>query len=172
MSVSSLFWGFVRVGAFTFGGGQSILPLMQRECVEGGFVSEPQFLEGLAVGNALPGPISTKMAIYVGWQHHGLVGAAVALLGLLLPSTVLMAAAGAFLVKYRNHPLVSAALSGLKPAIVGMLFFAAVELAPAGVRNLRAAIVALAAFAALWLEIHPAVVVVVAMGLGLLAFRA
>lgn len=171
MSLGALFIGFARMGTFTFGGGPSMIPLMQQECVKGGFVTEDGFLEGLAIGNALPGPIATKLAVWVGWHHAGVAGAAVALSGLLLPSTVMIAIVGALLARYRHHPVVAGALLGLKPAMVGMLFFTAVELAPAGVKGSAGILLALAAFVALYARVHPALVVVAAMVVGGLWLR-
>jgi chromate transporter len=106
------------------------------------------------------------MALYVGWHDGGALGAGVALLGLLLPSSMLMAAAVALLMRHRNHPWVAAALEGLKPAIVGMLFFVAWDLAPAGVRTPSMAVVAVLSFVALAWKVNPAIVVLVALGVG------
>lgn len=171
MALTPLFMAFLRVGTFTFGGGQSIIPLMKEECVGAGWVTEEQFLEGLAVGNALPGPIATKMALWVGWQEAGLTGAAVALIGLLLPSTTLMAIFGGVLLRYRGHPVIAAALEGLKPAIVGMLFFVAWDLAPSGIRDNAGFVLAVASFLALWWKVPPALVVLAAMVVGVAISR-
>jgi chromate transporter len=171
VSVGTLFLGFCRIGLFAYGGGPSMIPLMKEECLRYGFVTEEQFLEGLATGNALPGPITTKMALYVGWHDAGVLGALGATIGLLLPSTLLMAGLTGVLVRYRGHPWVAASLEGAKPAIVGMLFFTAWDLAPAGVRDVAAGVVAIAAFAALYFRVHPAFVIVAAMALGVLLSR-
>lgn len=166
-----LFWGFAKVGLLGFGGGPSMLPLMQAEVVRAGWLSDEQFLEGLAVGNALPGPISTKMALYVGWEQAGLLGALSALVGVMSPSGVLMLALAAVIVRYREHEYVKGALAGAKPAVVGMLFFVAVSLAPSGVKEWRGALLAVAAFAALYVNVHPAFVMVAAVLIGMLIMR-
>lgn len=166
-----LFLGFFRVGLFGFGGGPSMIPLMQAECVRSGWVTEEQFLEGLAAGNALPGPIATKMALYVGWHQAGLGGAAAAFAGVLTPSTVLMGVLGAFLLKNREHPWVAAALRGVKPAIVGMLAWVAWDLAPSGIQGWAGVLIAVAAFAVLVLRVHPLFVIVGAAAVGIAAFR-
>lgn len=169
--VLALFWGFFKVGAFGFGGGPSMIPLMQAECVGAGWITDEQFLEGLAAGNALPGPITLKMAVYVGWAQDGLLGAAAALVGVSLPGIALMGILGALLVRYREHPWVAAALRGAKPAVVGMLFFVAWDLAPAGVPTLAAGLLAIASFAALMARVHPGVVMVAAVVAGVVLFR-
>lgn len=167
MNLWGLFLGFARVGLFGFGGGPSMLPLMQGECVRSGWVSDEQFLEGLAIGQALPGPIATKMAVYVGYTEAGLPGALAALAGVVLPSVVLMVAISTVLIRYREHPVIAAALRGVKPAVVGMLAFVAWDLAPTGVQGAGTAAIALLAFAALVAKVHPAIVMAAAMGIGI-----
>jgi chromate transporter len=166
-----LFIGFARVGLLGFGGGPSMIPLMQAECVNAGWVTDEQFLEGLAIGNALPGPIATKMALYVGWQDAGAPGLLAAVLGVTLPSLVLMATLSGVLIAYRDHKVVAGILSGVRPAVVGMLAFVAYDLAPAGIMGWGGALVAFLAFVALVMKMHPAVVMIMAMGLGGLFFR-
>jgi chromate transporter len=166
-----LFLSFARVGLFGFGGGPSMLPLMQQECVRQGFVTKEQFIEGLAVGNSLPGPIATKMALYVGWQDAGFLGALAATLGVLTPSTVLMAALTAVLLKNRDNPYVDGALKGVKPAIIGMLAFVAVDLAPSGITTWVGGVVGVLAFAALLARVHPGFVILGAAAFGAFALR-
>lgn len=171
MSAPALFVSFGRVGLFGFGGGPSFLPLMQQECVREGFVTDAQFLEGLAVGNTLPGPIATKMALYVGWLDAGWLGALAAVLGLLAPSTVLMGLLTAIILRYRGDPRVTGALEGAKPAVVGMLFFVAFDLARTGVSSSAGILIAALAFAALVAKVHPGFVMLAAGVIGALWFR-
>jgi chromate transporter len=166
-----LFWAFAKVGALGFGGGPSMLPLMQGEVVRAGWLTDEQFLEGLAVGNALPGPIATKMAVYVGYDEAGVLGALFALVGVIAPSALLMGSLIAVLTIIRDHPLIRGGLSGARPAVVGMLFFVAATLAPDGVRDWIGGLLAVGAFAALWFDVHPALVMVAAIVLGMLIYR-
>lgn len=171
MTVWQLFVGFARVGTFGFGGGPSMIPLMQAECVNAGWVTDEQFLEGLAIGNALPGPIATKMALYIGYHEAGSLGAAAALGGVLAPSLILMALLGGLVLRYRDNPWVAAGLKGVKPAVIGMLAFVAWDLAPSGITGAAGAVIAALAFAALIAKVHPGIVMVGAMALGTLVFR-
>lgn len=172
MTLWALFAGFFRVGLFGFGGGPSFIPLMQRECVAAGWITEERFLEALAAGNALPGPITTKMALWIGYEVSGPVGALVSLVGLLLPSSMLVAALGAFIVRNRDHWAVAASMKGAQPAVVAMIAWTAVELAPSGVRSGAQVAIGLAAFVALAAKVHPAVVIVGAVLAGLLLYKA
>jgi len=148
-----------------------MIPLMQAECVTAGWVTEEQFLEGLAVGNALPGPIATKMALYVGYAEAGTLGAVAAVVGVLAPSLIMMSVLTGLILRYRENPWVAGALKGVKPAVVGMLAYVVWDLGPSGVTGYSTAVVAIVAFAALIARVHPGIVIVVAMLLGALAFR-
>src|SRR5687768_7482989 len=87
----AIFWTFFKVGILAFGGGQSIIPVMQQEVVTSRqWIGVPEFTDMLALGNALPGPIATKMAVAIGYKLNGYAGATAALAGLLVPSTILM----------------------------------------------------------------------------------
>ncbi len=171
MTCIPLFLGFARVGVLGFGGGPAMLPLLQAECVGSSWVTEAEFLEAVAIGSALPGPIAVKVAVYVGWQVCGPLGALVALVGIISPGALLMVAVGSVLARYREHPAVVGALRGVKPAVVGMLAFVAWDLAPAGITGAAGAVLALAGFAALVAGAHPGMVIAVAAIVGGLALR-
>ena len=162
---------FARVGLFGFGGGPSMIPLMQTEVVDSrGWMTESDFLDALAVGNALPGPITTKMAALVGYRlasgysfAGGVLGALVGLTGLILPTAVAMVALLALTTRYQNVPAVQKALLGARPAVVALLAWTAVDLAPSGINGSRGLLIGLAAFMALtFAKVHPALVIVAA----------
>ena len=148
-----------------------MIPLMQAECVGAGWVTEAEFLEGLAVGNALPGPIAVKMAWYVGANDSGWLGGLAAVMGVTLPSVALMAGLASMVMRYRHTPVVTGALAGARPAVVGMLLFVALDLAPAGIGSVTAAAIAVATVAALWMRFHAGIVMLAARALGMLLFR-
>ena len=84
-----LFWAFVKPGIFGFGGGQATIPLIREEVVENyGYLTEEQFADYLTMGNTLPGPIATKMSIIIGYDLYGYLGAFIAFMGMILPSTI------------------------------------------------------------------------------------
>lgn len=170
MSALQVFIACAKSGALGFGGGPSVIPLLERECVQAGLIDSGLFLEGLAAANALPGPIATKMSIFVGYHHAGYVGAVVGLVGMLLPSTLLMGLLTGALLSYREHPRVAAALAGVKPAVVGMLAWTAVDLASKGIVNGPGAGIALVAFIALVSGLHPAWVMFAAAIVGVALF--
>jgi len=149
-----------------------MIPLMQAECVEGrGWLTDEQFLDGLAVGSALPGPIAAKMSVYVGMEVAGLPGAAVSLVAVVLPGVALMSVLATVLLRYRNTPALSGAMAAVQPVVIGLLAWTAISLVPDGVRGVGGAVLAVAALVAMALKVHPAIVIVVAMGIGAVWMR-
>jgi len=136
-----------------------------------GWISEAEFLDALAMCNALPGPIAIKLAALVGYKAGGFSGAAAALVGVSAPAVCLMGALSALYLRHREHPSVVGALQAVRPVVVGMLAWVVVSLIPTGVTSLGGAALAVVAFAALALGVHPAVVVAIAMGGGAAFFR-
>lgn len=163
---------WVRVGVFGFGGGPSVIPLIHAECVERyGWLDEAAFLDALAFGNALPGPIAVKLAAYVGRVAAGWPGAVVAVLALSLPGVIGMLAVGGLWARYREAPAVAGMMRGVRPAIVAMLAYTVWELAPDGIRTVSGAGIAAVALLALILKVHPALVIAAAMAVGALWMR-
>lgn len=129
---------FAKVGIFGFGGGPSFIPLIQREVEERGWLSREGFLDAFAFGNALPGPIATKLAGYVGYRVAGWTGAWVALLGLTVPTIVAIVGLAALYVQYQDSPWVAGFLTGLRPVVIGLLVYTVAIFAPGALGPLRA----------------------------------
>lgn len=158
---------WLRVGLFGFGGGPAFVPLIREECVERqGWLTDAEFLDALAFGNALPGPISHKLAAHVGLKVAGWPGAAVALVAVTAPGVALMALAMGVYLRYRESPVMAGVLRAIRPAVVGLLAYTAWSLAPDAARDRVGIAIGVAAFAALALDVHPAIVMGVAIGVG------
>src|SRR5690606_1307636 len=116
--------GFYRAGALVFGGGHVVLPLLQAEVVETGLVDREAFLAGYGAAQAVPGPLFT-FAAYLGAVMQappaGMVGAAVALVAIFIPSALLIIGCLPFWDRLRSAPLAQRALAGVNAAVVGLL---------------------------------------------------
>ncbi len=123
-----LFLIFLRIGAFTFGGGYAMLPLMQYEVLANDWMSEEQLLNFIAVAESTPGPVAINMATYIGVETGGLFGAICATLGVVLPSFVVILLVAKFYQKYQNSFVVKSCLTGLRPAVVGLIAAAVISL--------------------------------------------
>ncbi len=178
MIALDLLWGWTRVGIFGFGGGPAMIPLMKVECVERyAWMTETEFVDALALGYSLPGPIAAKMAVVVGWQAGGGLGAFAAFVGVMLPAMVLMMALMGAYWRFKEAPAVIGAMKVVRPVVIGLLLYTVVDLFPSagiggeagwGKSAWTALAITLAAFGLLWISVHPAIVIAGAMGLGAL----
>ena len=125
-----LFYTFFKIGLFGFGGGYSMLSMIQGEVVTRyGWLTSQEFTDIVAISQMTPGPIGINSATYVGFTATGSVwGSIIATLAVVLPSFILMLAISKFFLKYQKHPVVEAVFSGLRPAVVGLLASAALVL--------------------------------------------
>ncbi|MDR5683665.1 MAG: chromate transporter [Armatimonadota bacterium] len=169
--VWDIFVSFAKVGMLGYGGGPSSIPLMKAEVIGRGWMSETDFLDALAVGNALPGPIATKMSAYIGYRLAGVLGGAAGLAGTVMPSALLMVGLALTFLGIKDHPKVAAMLHAVRPAVVGLLLWTAWDLGPSGVRSWDTLLIALATFAVVsFLRVHPAVAILLAALVGLLLY--
>lgn len=114
--------GFARTGITGYGGGPSIIPLIEYEAVKKyDWMNEDEFGETLALANTLPGPIATKMAAYIGYKVKGSLGATIAIIAHILPSLIGMLALLGFLYSFKQSPIVSGMVQGVTPIIAIML---------------------------------------------------
>jgi len=117
-----LFVSFLKVGTFGFGGGQAAIPLIETEVVDlNGWLTPDQFSDYLTMGNTLPGPIATKMSIIIGYDLFGFAGAMVALLGMLLPSSIAIILLFNVFMQYRESPVVIGMQAAAKPVVVALI---------------------------------------------------
>lgn len=119
----AIFDSFYRSGSLVFGGGHVVLPLLEGEVVPTGWVSREDFLAGYGAAQAVPGPLFT-FAGYVGAMAGGIVGAAVAAVGIFLPAFLLVIGALPFWNGVRQRPQIQGALAGINAAVVGILLAA------------------------------------------------
>ncbi len=121
-SLSSIFLTFLKIGAFTIGGAYAMIPLIRREVVEKhGWISDEDFLDGLAAAQSCPGPIAINISVYVGLHVRGRWGMAAAVLGTILPSTLIIILVAELFIHYADQPLVRKAFHALKPAVVALI---------------------------------------------------
>lgn len=129
LKVSELFAAFFKIGAFSFGGGYGMLPLMLEETVGRNWLTEAEFANFLAVAESTPGPVSINMATYVGSTQGGLLGSCMATLGVITPSILIILLIVAVLKDFLQYKIVRSALAGMKPVICGMILATGADLA-------------------------------------------
>ncbi len=129
MILLSLFWEFLKIGLFTFGGAYGAIPLIRQTVLTQGWMSEEMFANILAISESTPGPIMVNSATYVGASQAGIPGAAVATLGVVLPSFIIILLIAKLFAKFVKHPTVQAVLKGVKPCVAGVILATGVTLA-------------------------------------------
>jgi chromate transporter len=165
-----LFWTFFKVGILAYGGGPSMIPLMEQEIVQSQkWMSIPEFTDVLALGNALPGPIATKMALAIGYKISGMTGGLVALFGLLLPSSILMIVVVLFFLALKDSPRMQSMLRGMRPAVMALLFITAYDVGKNSVISVPTALIGIVIFFVfLFTKLHPAIGLLISAVIGLL----
>jgi len=123
-----LFVVFTRVALSSWGAGPASLALMQREVVAAGWTNPAEFADAVAVGNALPGPISPQVSAFVGYKVAGISGAVVAASGTVVPATLLMLAMIVFFFGVKDNKVVAAMLAAVRPVVVGLLLWTAYDM--------------------------------------------
>ncbi len=127
----SLFLSFLKIGAFTFGGGYAMLPLIEQEVLAHGWLDLPQLVDFVAVSESTPGPFAINIATYVGSQTAGVLGALCATAGVVLPSFVVILIVARCYLAFKNSRVVKGVMSGLKPAVVGLIAAAVLSIGQA-----------------------------------------
>lgn len=124
-----LFVTFFEIGLFTFGGGYAMLPLIQDAVLEHGWVTETEITNFIAVAESTPGPFAINMSTYVGSIMGGqtlgmfgsILGAFCATLGVVLPSFIIILIIARCYEAFKKNRIVKGAMSGLKPAVIGLI---------------------------------------------------
>ena len=161
---------FLRVGSVTFGGGFVMIPQIENDVVDvQHWMSHQTFADGMAFGQITPGPVMIT-ATFIGYKVAGLVGAVVATIAAFLPSFLMTMIAGASLNRFRANFQVQAFLSGVAPAVVGMLAAAGVSMAKSGLNTpLSYGVATVACLLMLRARLNPVVII---FGCGLLQWIA
>ena len=116
-----LFITIFKIGLFTFGGGYAMIPLVQQEVVSHGWLDAETLISYIAICESTPGPIAINMATFVGSSQYGLIGSALATLGVVLPSLIIILLIAAVLKGFQKNRYVNGALSGIRPVVAGMI---------------------------------------------------
>lgn len=166
-----IFLAFFIPGIIGYGGGPASIPLIENQVVSTyGWMTTAEFSDTLALGNALPGPIATKLAGYIGYEQGGILGAVIALFATVGPSLILMLALLSLLYRYRDSARVKRLSSFVLPAIAILMadltfdfFSTSIE----GISWIPTIIIAVISYFALEkFKVHPALVIVTGLLVG------
>ena len=128
-----MFFVFLRIGAFTIGGAYAMIPLIRREIVQKQkWLTDEDFLDGLAAAQSCPGPISANIGVYIGYRMGKLPGMLIAVLGIILPSFISILIIAMFFGKISELDATRRIFHGLKPAVVALIAVPVIQMSKAG----------------------------------------
>jgi len=174
-----IFITFFKIGLVSFGGGYAMIPVIQGEVESHRWLTAKQFTDIIAVSGMAPGPIASNSASIVGYKLIGFSGAAIACLGVILPSFFLILIIGKFFLKFNERPTVKAVFYGLRPTIVGIIAFAAIKMAlddgiigGSQVIEIKSSLIMVtASIILLKTKVHPLYLIMASGAAGLVLFR-
>ena len=127
--ILELFWLFLKLGLFTFGGGYAMIPHLKEEIIEKKkWLTEEEFTGMIAVAESTPGPIAVNMATYVGYKKKGFWGGLVATLGVVIPSFVIIFLISLFFETVLENQYVQYAFMGIKCGVAFLIFKTGIEM--------------------------------------------
>jgi chromate transporter len=168
-----LFATFFTIGAFTFGGGHAMVPLIQKEIVDKkGWIEAEDFIDILALAQTAPGPVAANTSVFVGYKLVGVPGAVWALAGTVLPSFIIILLVAMYFTRIADSVIINAAFSGIRPAVVALVANAAVNIGKTALRDVKAIGISILGFLAVtYAGIHPIPVILGSALLGYMFFR-
>lgn len=146
-SLFKLFMAFVRIGAFTFGGGYAMLPMLERECVDKThWVTRDELLDYFAIGQCTPGVIAVNTATFIGKKERGFIGALVTTAGVVLPSFIIICILTALLANFAQLRPVKYALHGIRVAVGVLILNTVIKLVKDKIKDPLGYVLAAVAF--------------------------
>ncbi len=154
-----LFTSFLKIGLFTIGGGYAMVPLIQREVVNHrGWVEDRDFLDLLTLAQSIPGPIALNSSAFVGYKTRGYTGALASLLGIVVPSFVIILMVALFFNSIRDNEIVEAAFKAMRPVVIALILSPMLSFLK-GMNMVSILIVILSMVLIAYFEISPAIMI-------------
>ena len=171
--IIEMFIAFFKIGAFTFGGGYAMIPLIEEEVVNNKkWIEKDEFMDILVVSQSLPGALAVNCSIFLGYKIAGFLGAIMALLAVILPSFSIILLIAAFFMQFRNNYYVNAGFMGINSAVPLLVLVGAISLSKGLEKNIRTIITIIVALIALIVfDIHPVIVIIASALYGVIFLR-
>ena len=123
-----LFWTFFKIGLFTIGGGYAMIPMIESEVMNKGWLTEVELANFLAISESTPGPFAINIATFIGFRQFGVFGSIVATIGMVTPSFIIIIAVFKIYEKVIGNKAVKAVLNGIKAVVIGLILAVVVNL--------------------------------------------
>lgn len=164
-----MFLTFAKVGVMTFGGGYAMLPILQREVVDNkGWATEEELMDYFAIGQCTPGVIAVNTATFIGHKNKGVPGGIIATLGVVFPSIIIISLLAGVIEAFSHIEWVQHAFGGIRVCVCVLILNAIVKLLKKAVVDIPTFLIFIAVAAcSVFLNISPAVYVLLAAGIGI-----
>ena len=128
MTYLVLFLEFLKIGAFTFGGGYAMIPFIQETVLKHNWLTNQELIDFIAVSESTPGPFAVNISTFIGTRAEGILGGICATLGVILPSFIIILIVAQFFERFKTNKIVKGCMSGLKPAVIGLIGSAVISM--------------------------------------------
>ncbi|OCA87172.1 chromate transporter [Pseudobacillus wudalianchiensis] len=173
--LAEIFFTFFKIGPVTFGGGYAMIPLIEKEVVtKKKWMQTNDITDVVALAGSAPGAMAINSATFVGYRIAGVSGAIAAMIGILLPTFLIVVGLSIFYLYFNDNPKIEAAFHGIGPAVVALICLAAYKLAPTAIIDKTTLVIAsIAVLLLFFLHIHPVVMILggIAAGICLVKIR-
>lgn len=170
----NLFWIFFKIGPATFGGGYAMIPIIEREVVmKRQWITTQEMNDLLAIAGSAPGGVGVNASTFLGYRMGKISGAIAAVLGITLPTFMIVFALSAFYSFFQDQPKVQAAFQGIHGAVIGLIAVAAYRMGKNALFDRSTIVVAIGALITLLITgLNPIFMIVFGLGIGILIIQA
>lgn len=147
-----LYWTLFKIGAFTFGGGIAMLPILERELADKRhWTTEDELLDWYAIGQSTPGVIAVNVSTFIGYKRAGVIGGIVGTAGMVTPSLIIITLIALFIGNFSEIALVQKALTGINVAVASLLTYAVWNFMKKTLRGIMAVVLFIISFVAIFI---------------------
>lgn len=167
-----LFFTFLKIGTFSFGGGYAMIPFIQREIIENHqWINNNVFMDIIGISQMTPGPVAINSATFVGYKVAGVLGSIAATLGVVTMSFILVSIASKAMEKFKESKVLKGALLGMRPVLIALIIQAFFDLAKDAYIDIKSVIITLIIGALLLSKkVHPIIVIIISGILGIIFY--
>lgn len=167
-----IFFSFLKIGAFSFGGGYAVVSFIQKEIIQNkGWLDTKEFVDIVAIAEMTPGPIAVNSSTYVGYKVAGFLGALLGTLGVLLVPTLLALIVSIYFNKFKHLKWVKWILKGIRPAVLGIIATACFTIGKVSFTDYKSVIIGILIFLGVYkFKLNPILAIIISGGLGLILY--
>lgn len=172
MILLKLLLSFLKIGAFSFGGGYAVITFIQKEIIENNaWISAKDFVDIVAVAEMTPGPIAVNSSTFVGYKIGGLLGSAIATIGVVLIPFMVTTIVAIYFDKFKHLEGVKWSLKGIRPAVVGLIAAACFKIGRISFPDSKSIIIGILIFIGVYkFKLNPIVAIIISGVLGILFY--